>query len=90
MMKHTLDELRIQIDAIDVELIDLLQKRMQVVQHVGVYKKAHALPPRDVARWEQVIDTVTREAKKRGLPEEQIRKIWDCIHSIALQIEKSV
>lgn len=45
-----LDELRYEIDNIDREIIDALDKRMRIAEEIGKYKKEHNLPVLDGAR----------------------------------------
>ncbi|MFA6532502.1 MAG: chorismate mutase [Patescibacteria group bacterium] len=79
-MKNQIDILRKQIDEIDKQIVNLLAKRMQVVEKVGKYKKENNLPPLDKRRWQEVIKT------KKGF----VKKIWEIIHEEALKIEKSI
>jgi len=79
-MKNRLDSFRKQIDEIDGQIVNLLAKRMQVVEKVGKYKKENNLPPLDKRRWQEVIKT------KKGF----IKKIWEIIHEEALKIEKKL
>jgi chorismate mutase len=50
MQTTNLDELRQRLDQIDTDLIALLAERFEITAQVGLYKKAHALPPVDEAR----------------------------------------
>jgi chorismate mutase len=79
-MKKQLDDFRKQIDEIDEQIVNLLAKRMQVVEKVGKYKKENNLPPLDKKRWQEVIKT------KKGF----VKKIWEIIHEEALKIEKLI
>jgi len=79
-MKNQLNDLRKQIDEIDTAIVNLLAKRMKVVEKVGKYKKENNLPPLDKKRWQEVIKT------KKGF----IKKIWEIIHEEALKIEKNL
>lgn len=45
-----LTELRVQIDAIDKELVALLERRIDVAAGVAAYKMAHGLPVLDQSR----------------------------------------
>ena len=79
-MKKQLDDLRKQIDEIDTAIVNLLAKRMKVVEKVGKYKKENNLPPLDKSRWQEVIKS------KKGF----VKKIYNIIHEEALKIEKSL
>ena len=45
-----LSELRIQIDALDRQLAELLERRMDVAAEIAAYKQAHGLPVLDASR----------------------------------------
>lgn len=51
-----LNQCRDEIDRIDKELIRLFQERMEVVENVGKYKKAHNIPILNEEREKQVIE----------------------------------
>ena len=48
-----LDDLRQKIDAIDRDLVDLFQRRMDLSAEIARYKQEHNLPIHDPAREEQ-------------------------------------
>lgn len=50
MTVKTLEQLRIDISAIDDQLIELIAKRQQVALAIGEYKKQHNLPVFDQER----------------------------------------
>jgi len=76
-MNNELEFFRKQIDEVDEQIVNLLAKRMKVVEKVGKYKKENNIPPLDKKRWQEVIKT------KKGF----IKKIWEIIHEEALKIE---
>jgi chorismate mutase len=58
-----LQKFRSQIDALDNQILTLLHKRMQVVEHIGEFKKTQGLPYRDAARWEEIIASKSSQAE---------------------------
>ena len=52
---RTLEELRVEIDRIDQQMVQLFEKRMQVVAEVMAVKKAAGLPILDASREEAVV-----------------------------------
>lgn len=52
----TLDEIRVEIDAIDRQMAALYEQRMDCAQEVAAYKKEHNLPVLDAAREARVIE----------------------------------
>ncbi|MEG2413668.1 MAG: chorismate mutase [Clostridia bacterium] len=61
-----LDELRSQIDEIDKKMIALLEKRMQVAQAVGEYKKQHKTPVLQTARESVVFDNAVKNLNDKS------------------------
>jgi chorismate mutase len=78
-----LDDLREEIDKIDLRMLDALaehiRERSRVVEKIGAYKRKAGLSITDPKREEEVArDRVTR-GKSRGLSGEMVRKIWESI-----------
>lgn len=81
-----LDEIRQQIDVIDQDLLDLLNRRADLVHHVGEVKKRDGLqiyaPEREEALLRRLISM-----NAGRLPEKSIRAIYREIMSAALALE---
>ena len=81
-----LEDIRIQIDSIDRDLLDLLSRRADLVHEVGVVKKRDGLqiyaPEREEALLRRLI-----EMNQGRLPEKSIRAIYREIMSAALALE---
>jgi chorismate mutase len=90
MNEMNLVELRKQIDEVDQQLLSALQRRMELVQQVGMFKKQNNLPPLDQKRWQEVLDAKKEFAKEKGLSESLVYDIYQRIHSAALEIEEKI
>ena len=53
--KSSLDELRIQIDDLDNELLDVLKRRMNVAEEIGIHKKEKGVTILQSARCEELL-----------------------------------
>lgn len=62
-----LKELRGQIDSIDKEIVQLFEKRMEVVLNVAMYKMENNIPILDISREDEVINKNTIHLKNREL-----------------------
>ncbi len=71
----SMDEVRVEIDAIDQALVDLMAERFTFVDRAWQLKSA---PSDAVVPWriQQVIDRVRRRAEARGLPPELAEALW--------------
>ncbi len=83
-----LDSLRIEIDEVDKNLLELLAVRSQLVKEVWKYKKANEMIIYQPERWKKVLESRKAIAKELGLKEDFIENIWNEIHNYSLEIEK--
>ncbi|MBI4144052.1 chorismate mutase [Candidatus Woesearchaeota archaeon] len=58
--------LRKQINRIDDDLLRLIASRLRVAKKIGIYKKKHNLPVRDVKREREIINERTKALAKLG------------------------
>lgn len=75
-----LRHLREQIDILDTELLDILDRRMQVCRQIGQYKKAHAMPVVQPGRYDQLMTERVNSGIAAGLSEDFLRTILTAIH----------
>lgn len=72
----TMAELRAEIDRIDAALVALLARRVRCIDRAIVLKAESGLPARIVARVDQVLENVRRNAARDGLPIELAERLW--------------
>jgi chorismate mutase len=86
---NKLEELRSEIDKLDEEMIEILARRMTIVDEIGKYKKENRITILQIKRWNQIIRERLETGEKLGLTTEFILKLLDDIHdeSIRRQIE---
>jgi len=86
---NAIEDLRYKIDQCDDELIQILEKRMKLVNAIGLYKKENKMTILQPGRWEQVLDKSIEKGLKGNLNKEFISQIFKAIHqeSINLQTE---
>ncbi|MDD6990018.1 bifunctional chorismate mutase/prephenate dehydratase [Ruminococcus sp.] len=61
-----LGEIRIEIDKIDTELIELFKKRMDCAKAVGIYKKENNIPVLNQNRENEILDNVEEKGGEYG------------------------
>lgn len=72
--------LRVELEAIDSDIVNLLARRMELARRIGAQKRAAGLPLQDPKREAQVVAAVARNARRAGLPEEAVRDIvWPIV-----------
>lgn len=86
---ESLELLRSQIDRIDDELLELLDRRMRVAREIGVYKKENSMSVIQASRFNDLMGRRVEEATHLGISPEFMRTILAAIHeeSVRQQIE---
>ncbi|MDR3526180.1 MAG: chorismate mutase [Rhizomicrobium sp.] len=82
-------ELRLEIDRLDQNLVELLSQRQRYIERAAEIK-AYRHEIRDEARIEDVLEKVTAAAKRAGLSPEIARGVWRELmeRSIALEMAR--
>jgi isochorismate pyruvate lyase len=82
-------ELRLEIDRLDQNLVELLSQRQRYIERAAEIK-AYRHEIRDEARIEDVLEKVTAAAKRAGLSPEIARAVWRELmeRSIALEMAR--
>ncbi len=83
-----LQEIRKEIDAIDVQLQRLFEERMQLCKEVAAYKKAHDMPVFQADREEQILEKVEHNAAE-GMGAAS-RVLFSNIMSISSQLQQKL
>ena len=83
--------LRRQIDELDDELLDVLNRRMAVSRQIGIYKREHRMPVVQIGRHDEIMQKRLAAAAEMGMSPDFMRTVLSAIHeeSVRQQIEKS-
>ncbi len=84
-----LEKLRSEIDKIDAELIDILSRRMGIIDEIGTYKSQNNITILQLKRWRQIVDDRLSSGLESGLRENFLQKLLEIVHveSIRRQTE---
>lgn len=77
--RAVLAEFRAEIDAIDIELVRLLARRMGVVNRVIVAKREKGIPALIPSRVEEVETHVRKRAEEAGAPADLASAVWQAM-----------
>ena len=77
-----LETLRLELDAVDTELVALFEKRMQLCRGVAEYKLAHGLPVLDAGREEVVLASRMAKARDESL-RPAVRELYVSLMSLS-------
>jgi chorismate mutase len=87
---NKLAELRFEIDKIDAELIQLLSKRMGIIELIGNYKKENNITILQIKRWNNIIRESLEMGSKLGLSKDFLLNILRLIHEESIQIQTDI
>lgn len=84
-----LQTLRAEIQNIDSEILDLVARRAEVANEIGLVKERDGMPVRDKAREKKVIELLSKKARALGLPNTMGEALAGTLISDSVRIQKS-
>jgi chorismate mutase len=88
--ENKLEELRSEIDKLDEELIDILSRRMRIVEDIGKYKKENNITILQLKRWSQIIRDRVDTGVRMGLSREFLLRLLEALHEESIQRQTDV
>ncbi|MGB0390377.1 MAG: chorismate mutase [Salibacteraceae bacterium] len=85
-----LEELRSDIDRIDLELFALIANRMKITEEIGRYKKENDVTPFQLNRWKEIIETRQPFAVSKGLDPNFADRILQLLHDESIKIQSKI
>ena len=85
---NSIQDIRDEIDKIDLEIIDLISDRKDLVDEVVKLKKKDQIV--DQERIDFILNKLNHEAKKRGIPDQLVEKIWGIMIKTFIEYETKV
>lgn len=85
-----LEELRTEIDKIDAELINILSRRMQLIDEIGQYKKDHNITILQLKRWSNIVQNRLKTGLDSGLQKEFLQKLLEIVHIESIQRQTDI
>ncbi len=82
-----LTQFRKMIDEVDDELINVLKKRMTIIEQIGEYKKDHDLTIFQLERWQEILRSRLEWAEKLGIPKAHVEKFCLLLHDESIRIQ---
>ena len=87
-MDEQIVEWRKEIDIINSEILDLLNKRMELVKKIGHRKKQLGIEIVDSKREKEIYDRLDKLADEKGIDREFVREIFKKIIDKSVKEEK--
>ena len=87
---NSMDELRHQIDKLDVKIIELLANRSKFIDRATELKKSNGMPARIPERIESVVSNARNAAEELNLDADLVEKIWRVLIDWSIQREAEI
>lgn len=88
--QSSLMELRNQIDMIDDELLNILERRMLVADNIGKVKKENNIRILQTNRWDEILNKMMLKGNKKGLSQEFIDKLFRAVHQESINHQTKI
>lgn len=85
-----IEQLRHKIDEIDLELLNLLGRRMRIAEDIGKYKHRNNIAILQTARWNEILEKGYEQGRKRGLNDEFVEHFLTAIHKESIMHQQVV
>jgi chorismate mutase-like protein len=86
-MEYQLDGLRLEIDRIDDEIVDLLGQRFALLRDVAAYKQPRDIPVVIPERINEVVERVVARGQRHGLDAQMMRDLYRRLIDEACRVE---
>jgi len=85
-----LDKIRRSINVLDGELLDVLSKRMEMINELAQYKKENNIQILQPKRWKEILLKALEKAKEKGLSERFIKNLFTKIHIESIKLQSKI
>jgi chorismate mutase len=90
VFEHCLEELRTEIDKIDGELLQLLARRMDIVDEIGHYKLENNITIFQLKRWQHIIDDRVSIGSHLGLDKNFLMQMLELVHQASIHRQQQI
>jgi chorismate mutase len=88
--QEQLENLRQQMDSMDAEIIDLVARRMELSERIGLVKKMCNMTVYQPIRWREIVETRGDRGAAMGLAREFVTELYEKIHHESVRIQLGV
>ncbi len=85
---NNINEIRIEIDKIDLKILNLLSERKDLVTQVIKFKNRNQIV--DQKRIDEIFVRLDKEAKKRGISQILVRSLWKTMIDSFISYEEEI
>ncbi len=88
--QNKLSQLRVEIDGIDNDLIDILSSRMDTIKEIGIFKRKNKITILQLKRWSHIIENRINNGIDKGLNKEFLIKLLELVHIESIRIQNEI
>ena len=85
-----LEELRTEIDKLDAELLNIISRRMHIVDEIGEYKSNNDITILQLERWNNLVINRLRTGIRSGLDKKFLQQILEVVHSESIRRQTEI
>ena len=85
-----LEMLRREIDKMDAEFLDILSRRMKIVDEIGQYKKENNITILQIQRWSEIFYDRLNLGSRMGLSREFLMQILQLVHEESIRRQEDI
>jgi chorismate mutase len=85
-----IENLRHKIDEVDLELLNLLARRMRIAEDIGRYKSRNNIAILQTVRWNEILEKGFLQGRERGLNDEFIERFLSAVHQESIAHQQAV
>jgi chorismate mutase len=87
---ESLDKIRVAVDQIDDQILELISKRMRYSDQIGLYKKDNNITILQMKRWNNILERVLNKSEEWHLSKAFLLQYLDAIHIESIKHQDAV
>ncbi len=88
--QNNLTALRTQIDVVDHKILDVIGKRMDIVNKIGILKKENNVAILQSIRWNEILEKMIKDGEENKLSKNFILAVYKAIHQESINHQKRI
>ncbi len=88
--KNKLNTYRTQIDVVDNKILEVIAKRMEIVDNIGLLKKDNNVAILQTERWNEMLQKMIKNGEENKLSEKFILTLYKAIHQESINHQKKI
>jgi chorismate mutase len=88
-MTKDISALRKEIDKLDLDLLEIISRRVKTASKIGKIKKVNKIPIIDPERKKRVLEKWINILEKNGISASDAKDLYNLIHKLSIKIERN-